>query len=190
MPIPVSWSDRFGREAPLEIEVGSGKGLFLHQASGDQPEHDFVGIEISAKYARFAAARLAKSQRTNACILHGDANKLFREHLTDSSLEAVHVYFPDPWWKDRHIKRRIMNPTFLQLVQKKLRAGGSLHFWTDVEEYFRLSLQVIDESTDLVGPIDVAERAAEHDMDYHTHFERRTRLNEQPVYRSRFEKQH
>jgi tRNA (guanine-N7-)-methyltransferase len=176
----------FDRVARLEIEVGSGKGLFLVNASGENPDRNFLGCEISRKYARFAAARLVRAQRANAIVLHGDARELFHDVLPDSCAAAAHVYFPDPWWKKRHMRRRLLNGPFLMDLERTLEPGGILHFWSDVEEYFRGTLELIAESTKLAGPFDVAERPAEDDMDYRTHFERRMRLHEVPVYRAEF----
>jgi tRNA (guanine-N7-)-methyltransferase len=178
----------FGRVATLEIEVGSGKGLFLSAAAASQPDHDFLGIEIAAKYARYAAARLARRGLRNAAVIHGDAQRLFGELLPDESLAAVHVYFPDPWWKARHKKRRVMNEAFIRDVERTLAPGGTFHFWTDVEEYFATTLKLLAATTRLAGPLAVAERAAEHDLDYRTHFERRMRLHGESVHRAEFTK--
>ena len=131
---------------------------------------------------------LAKHDLANAVMISGDAERIFRELLPDDSLAAVHVYFPDPWWKKRHHKRRVMNPEFLNDVARTLMPGGRLHFWTDVEDYFNATLALIAEHTPLAGPLEVAERPAAHDLDFHTHFERRTRLSALPVYRAEFEK--
>ena len=188
LPSPWKAEELFGRRAPLEVEVGSGKGLFLRSASVDRPDVDFLGIEISRKYARFAAAGLAKRSIGNAIVVVGDAIQIFAEILADESLAAVHVYFPDPWWKKRHKKRRVMQEPLVPDIQRTLRPGGSLHFWTDVEEYFHTSLQVLAEKTQLEGPLQVAEPTSQHDMDYRTHFERRTRMQAQTVYRSEFRK--
>ena len=127
--------------APLEVEVGSGKGLFLRTAAEARPEVNFLGIEIARRYAEFAAAALAKRKLTNAVMVHGDALRVFREFLPDASLAAVHVYFPDPWWKKRHKKRRVLQASLLGDIERTLQPGGTLHFWTDVEEYFHTSLE-------------------------------------------------
>ena len=178
----------FGRQAPLEIEVGSGKGLFLSAAAAGDPAANFLGIEIMGKYARFIAARLVQRELANARIVHGDAQHLFRSWLAADSVRAVHVYFPDPWWKARHKKRRVMSESFVREVERVLEPGGRLHFWTDVAEYFQTALEVIAACTSLGGPHPVKEKLADHDLDYRTHFERRMRLHGEPVHRAEFEK--
>ena len=177
----------FGRVAPLEIEVGSGKGLFMQSACTAFPDRNFLGIEIVRKYAAHCAGRLAKRDLTNGKMLGGDAIKFFIEKLTDGCADAVHVYFPDPWWKKRHHKRRVMNEVFSRQIERVLRPGGELHFWTDVEEYYLGTLELLAAETKLIGPIEVSERSAEHDLDYRTHFERRMRKHSLPVYRSRYQ---
>jgi tRNA (guanine-N7-)-methyltransferase len=187
LPRPWSGTELFGREAPLEVEIGSGKGLFLRQASQLRPEHDFLGVEIADRYARFIAARLARAGIGNARIVHGDGLRVM-EGLPEKALAAVHVYFPDPWWKARHRKRRVMNARFLADVERALVPGGRLHFWTDVEEYYQTALAEIGTNTKLAGPFAVAEKTAEHDLDFRTHFERRMRMHGEAVYRAEFEK--
>jgi len=188
LPRPWRAEAIFGRVAPLEIEVGSGKGLFLRNAAGSQPGTDFLGIEIAHRYARFAAAGLAKAGLTNGRVASADGMRVFAELIPSDSLAAIHVYFPDPWWKKRHRKRRLMNETFLQHIERTLLPGGALHFWTDVEEYFRTTLDLLAAHTRLRGPIAVPETPAEHDLAYRTHFERRMRLSNESVYRAGFRK--
>jgi tRNA (guanine-N7-)-methyltransferase len=186
LPRPFSGEALFGRMATLEVEVGSGKGLFLAQAAEARPTHDFLGIEIAAKYAHYCAAKFARRKLTNARIVHGNSQRLFTEILPDASVAAIHVYFPDPWWKKRHKKRRVLNELFLKNAQRVLVPGGILHFWTDVEEYFQTTLALVAEVTTLAGPFAVAECAPQHDLDFRTHFERRTRLHGEAVYRAEF----
>jgi tRNA (guanine-N7-)-methyltransferase len=188
LPAPWDAAALFGRVGPLEVEVGSGKGLFLRTAAAARPETDFLGIEVAEKYARFAAASLKKAGLGNARVVAADALRVFAERLPDASLAAVHVYFPDPWWKKRHKKRRVMRESFVRDVERVLAPGGRLHFWTDVEEYFRSTLELIAACSRLAGPLDVPERPAQHDLDYRTHFERRVRRHAQPVFRSEFRK--
>jgi len=188
LPRPWDAAALFGRRATLEAEVGTGKGLFLRRAAAANPDTDFLGIEVAKKYAAFAAAGLVKDTLTNAVVVSGDALRVFAELLPDASLAAVHVYFPDPWWKKRHRRRRVMRESFLRDVERTLRPGGSLHFWTDVEEYFQSTLDLLAACTALVGPLPVAETPAEHDMAYRTHFERRVRLASEPVFRAEFRK--
>ncbi len=178
----------FAQSADLEIEIGSGKGLFVLNESGKIPERNFIGNEIAHKYCRFAAYRLAKAERTNAHMLRGDGLKFFRELLPDHCAVAVHVYFPDPWWKERHRRRRVMQPGFIQDLERVLVPGGIFHFWTDVEQYFEETCELMKEHSDLEGPFAVEPSPAEHDMDYRTHFERRMRKNDHDVFRAQFKK--
>jgi tRNA (guanine-N7-)-methyltransferase len=188
LPRPFCAEALFGRVAPLEVEIGSGKGLFLRSAAAARPEVDFLGVEVAVKYAQFAAAGLAKAGLRNAMLVHGDALRLFRELLPDAAVAAVHVYFPDPWWKKRHKKRRVMRESLLSDLQRTLLPGGSLHFWSDVEEYFQTALALLAAHTTLLGPLPVPEEPAQHDMAYRTHFERRVRKANEPVFRAEFRK--
>jgi len=186
LPQPWDAAALFQRSAPLEIEIGSGKGLFLTSSAAQHPGHNFLGMEIADKYARFCAARLAKRELNNARMINADAQRVLAEFLPDRSAIAVHVYFPDPWWKKRHKKRRVMNERSLHQIQRILEPGGTLHFWTDVQEYFHSALELIAAHTQLRGPLEVAEPVSQHDLDFRTHFERRMRLHGQAVYRAEF----
>ncbi|MCG8648722.1 MAG: tRNA (guanosine(46)-N7)-methyltransferase TrmB [Pirellulales bacterium] len=189
LPQRLDSSSLFGNDKPLQIEVGSGKGLFLATASSALPEQNFLGIEIIAKYAAHSAGRLVKAGVDNALMVHGNAEPLFAERIPPQSLEAVHVYFPDPWWKKRHRKRRVVNQTSVAHFSQSLRPGGHLHFWTDVLDYFENTVEMIAEIAPELGvPIPEDETEAKHDLDYRTHFERRSRQHSIPVYRVCYEK--
>jgi tRNA (guanine-N7-)-methyltransferase len=188
LPAQLSSETLFANDQPLEIEVGSGKGLFMETTSGNIPQHNFLGIEIARKYASHAAGKLSRAERTNAIMVCGDAEPLFKERIAAGSLEAVHVYFPDPWWKKRHRKRRVLNETSIANFTKSLRSGGRLHFWTDVLDYFEDTIEMIADIAPQLGvPIPEEEAEASHDLDYRTHFERRSRQHSIPVYRVRYE---
>lgn len=190
--LPQVWNAAaiFGRVAPLEFEIGSGKGMFLAKAASRNDQHDFLGIEIGKKYASFAAATLARAQVQNARIVCGDAAQILRDILPSSSLFAVHIYFPDPWWKRAHRKRRIVREEVVQLVENRLVSGGTLHFWTDVEEYFETGQNTIFEYTSLarveIAQVEIAKNSESITENYSTHFERRTLLQQQQVFRATF----
>jgi tRNA (guanine-N7-)-methyltransferase len=184
LPAPLDPATLFPTPAPVELEVGSGKGLFLASASAAAPERNFLGAEISVGYARLCAGRLATRGADNARIVQGDATFLVRALLPDACLAAMHVYFPDPWWKARHHKRRVLSPAFLEHAGRTIAAGGTLHVWTDVEEYFHEAMAAAAATGLFAAPREETARPAEHDLDYRTHFERRTRLAGAPVWRA------
>jgi tRNA (guanine-N7-)-methyltransferase len=168
--------------------MGSGKGLFMLNAALAHPERNYLGIEVAEKYAAFSAARLARHEIKNGVMISGDGLRLFRELLPDACVAAVHVYFPDPWWKKRHAKRRVMNETFVRDIERVLIPGGSLHFWTDVQDYFEMALPIIAAETKLQGPLAVEEQTPAHDMDYRTNFERRKRKDGLTIWRAEYRK--
>ena len=184
LPSPFDPGSLFSSKAPVELEVGSGKGLFLTTASAQTPDRNFLGAEIAGGYARLCAGRLAAAGRTNARIIHGDATFLVRSMLPDACLGGVHVYFPDPWWKARHRKRRVLSELFLRHAGRVLPPGAILHVWTDVEEYFHESMAFARATGLFNDPRDEEAPPPEHDLDYRTHFERRTRIAGAPVWRA------
>ncbi|MEO1615140.1 MAG: tRNA (guanosine(46)-N7)-methyltransferase TrmB [Planctomycetota bacterium] len=189
IPTPVTSESLFQSDHPLEIEIGSGKGLFLTTEAQRNPDHVFLGVEIIHKYAKHSAARLVKAGISNAKMVAGNAEQLLEHHVPAGSLEALHVYFPDPWWKKRHRKRRVVNERSIVSYFKALRPGGRFHFWTDVLDYFEITIEMIAESMPGFGiPIPEEEMVSRHDLDFRTHFERRSRKNQIPVYRVRYEK--
>jgi tRNA (guanine-N7-)-methyltransferase len=178
----------FGRAAPLEIEFGSGKGLFLRSAAAAHPDVDYLGVELAKRYARHAAAGLVAAAVPNAVVAAGDAAIVMDEVLPEASAAAIHVYFPDPWWKRRHRKRRVLQDTMVRRMERLLAPGGTLHFWTDVLEYFETAQGIVLRETRLQGPFDVPQQQAGDAWDYRTHFERRTRLAGKLVFRCEFRK--
>lgn len=173
------WQTVFGNDRPVEVEVGCGKGLFLLTNALARPEVNFLGIEIVRKYQLFTATRIAKRGLPNVRICCADARSFLRDHVPAGSLQAVHVYFPDPWWKKRHHKRRVFTADFVATVVRALRPNGQLSVATDVEAYFRVMSELIASRPDL-QPFAPPEPG---DRDYMTNFERKARLVGKPVYR-------
>ncbi len=183
---PISWQNLFGNENPVEIEVGSGKGLFLISAATQFPRRNFFGIEIARKFARFTAGRLAKRSLSNARIAYADARRVLTEWVPDSSVAAVHVYFPDPWWKRRHKKRRIFTESFVSHIIRVLAPQGELRVASDVEEYFRRIETVIASHTGLTRLESPMECDPAHDFNYLTNFERKYRKAGKPIWRANY----
>lgn len=177
---PLDFQQIFGNSHPVEIEIGSGKGMFLVAAAIARPGVNFFGIEIERKYALFTASRIARRHLGNAKIACTDARWLLRERIAEASIAALHVYFPDPWWKNRHRKRKLMTPDFAEECARVLQPGGRLHFITDVADYFAATLQMLHEIPELMP--DEPESPAES----LTNFERKYRLEGRPIYRACF----
>ncbi len=126
----------FENSRPVEVEVGTGKGTFLLARARARPELNFLGIEWAKAYCHYSADRIRRAGLTNVRMLRTDATHFFRVCLPDSSIWRVHIYFPDPWPKRRHHRRRSIQPPFLRAVRRTLRYGGQLILVTDHLEYF------------------------------------------------------
>jgi tRNA (guanine-N7-)-methyltransferase len=125
----------FGRRAPLEIEIGSGKARFLIEAARRNPAHDFLGIERALAYYRVCHERLARSGLDNGRVIRADARLFVTGAVAPESVHAFHVYFPDPWPKKRQRKRRLLDGVFLETIASRLEAGGLLRIVTDHPGY-------------------------------------------------------
>jgi tRNA (guanine-N7-)-methyltransferase len=182
-PAPLDWHALFGNDRPVELEVGFGKGLFLLMAASARPDVNFVGIEIIRKYQLFAATRLAKRGLGNVRLACGDGRLFVAQCVAPVSLAAVHVYFPDPWWKKRHHKRRVFTAEFAAACARALQPGGLLHVATDVADYAALVTELMRTVTELTPQPPPSETAPSHDMDYLTNFERKFRKEGKAIYR-------
>jgi len=150
---PLFWPELFGNGAPVELEIGCGKGMFLREAARLHAERNFLGVERAGKYYRCAVERLARAQVPNVRLLRADGLDVLDRWVTAASVSVIHILFPDPWPKTRHRKRRIFRPALLTLAHRALEPGGELHVATDHAEYGSAIRRLLGEHAHLFAPL-------------------------------------
>ena len=163
----------FGRAAPLVMEIGFGNGEQLLFAAGNEPGKNLVGLEVHAPGVGRLLQGAAELGVDNLKAYCHDAVEVLHHEVADASVDEVRIYFPDPWHKKRHHKRRLVQPVFVALLVRKLKPGGLLHLATDWEDYARQMLEVCDAEPRLrnrAGPGGTVERPQWRRQ---THFETR-----------------
>ena len=135
--------DVFGREAPLVLEIGFGMGDATAQIAQTLADHDFIGCEVHEPGVGALLQLLDARQLSNVRIFQHDAVEVLEQMIAPASLSGVHIFFPDPWHKLRHNKRRLIQPAFVAELVQYLRPGGTLHCATDWEPYAQQMLQVL-----------------------------------------------
>ena len=128
-------AELFGRRAPLVLEIGSGMGETTAEIAAAHPETDFIAIEVHGPGVGSLLNRIEAQQLSNLRVIRHDAAEVLEHMIPDGSLAGIHLFFPDPWPKRRHHKRRLVQPAFVALAARKLAAGGSLHAATDWPDY-------------------------------------------------------
>jgi len=142
--VPPDWPSMFGRIAPLGIEVGFGMGHALIDWARNRPDWNLLGVEV---YQPGIGALLLGAEReklTNLRVLEGDAEQAFQCALTAASVDEIRIFFPDPWPKKRHHKRRLIQPEFVRLLATRLKPGGKLLLATDWEPYAQWMLEILE----------------------------------------------
>ncbi|MCC8459656.1 MULTISPECIES: tRNA (guanosine(46)-N7)-methyltransferase TrmB [Photorhabdus] len=134
----------FGREAPVVLEIGFGMGTSLVTMASQNPEKDFLGIEVHAPGVGACLASAEDENIGNLRVMCHDAIEVLENMIPDNSLEMVQLFFPDPWHKARHNKRRIVQPPFAELIRSKLKVGGVFHMATDWQPYAEHMLEVMN----------------------------------------------
>jgi len=132
----IDWSELFGADRAVEIEIGCGKGAFLLDYARAHPEINLLGMENQPRWARWIERRLERTPLANARVLCVDAALVVTHFVRDASVRAYHVYFPDPWWKRRHHKRRLVSGAFAAALFRTLEPRGIVHLATDVAARF------------------------------------------------------
>jgi len=140
---PIDFARVFGRDASVVLEIGFGNGEALAAAAAAHPEIDYLGIEVHRPGAGSLLRRLAAQGMSNVRVMLADAKEVLATRIPDASLSAVHIFFPDPWPKKRHHKRRLVQPDFAGLLSRRLRPGGYVHLATDWRDYAEHMVSVL-----------------------------------------------
>ena len=194
---PIKWKELFGNTHPVEIEIGFGKGRFLLEAAKEFANVNYIGVERAQKYVELTRQRFDKYMQhyavdrksgmfENVRLVWTDANFFLSRYVRDESVNAIHVYFPDPWPKVRQQKRRIFrNQEFLSAISRTLKTDvGRLYVVTDIAEYFNEIQERVATHTDLMPGL--------HNIDVYQHiatnFEMKYELEGREIYRAVYEK--
>lgn len=145
-PAPIDLDRAFGRVAPKVLEIGFGMGETTAAIALAHPERDYLGIEVHTPGVGALLKLIAAHELTNIRIIQHDAVEVLQMMIAPATLDAVHLFFPDPWPKKRHHKRRLVQPPFVELLAARLKPGGTLHAATDWEEYALQMLEVLGAS--------------------------------------------
>lgn len=159
----LDYSKCFGREAPCFLEVGFGSGCSLAVLAQQRREADFIGIETFKPGIGSLLQRIEEEQLANIRIYYGDAVDVLEKCIPDHSLQGIHIFFPDPWPKRRHHKRRLIQAAFVSQAAQKLKKSGCLQLATDWQDYAKEMMRVLSAETslkNLAGPGQFAERSS------------------------------
>jgi len=180
---PLDWNEFFAKPSPqVEIEIGSGKGGFLVEYARLHPEISIMGSEWDATWAIYAGERLDKHHLKNGKMLRGDVFYFLRDRVVDNSVDAFHMYFPDPWPKKKQQKNRLLRPEFLREVARVLKPGKRLFYWgTDHAEYNEVAQEIFAQTPNLQV---LVKNTAEPTEGIMTNFEKKYRKEGRPIYRS------
>ncbi len=180
---PIDWERLFGNDHPVEIDIGCGRGMFLVNAGEKNPDRNYLGLEIDFRAARHGADRLQRRKLDNVKIIGCDATLALDKFIPHSSVEATHVYFPDPWWKKKHRRRRIFTDRLINQMVHVLKSECFVHSWTDVEEYFGVIFNLMSHDKRFITHPTPIEKIPEHELDYLTSFEMKKRKLGSTIYR-------
>jgi len=184
-----SWSALFGNSNPVELELGCGKGRFIIQSARQNPAVNYLGIERSAKFFRILRQRSSAAGLANIRLLRWEAAYFLGKYVPSASVQACHIYFPDPWPKKRHHKRRLINQGFIACVAASLQPGGSLLLATDFADYFEQMLASARACSGLQEVYHKIIAPAEADPEQAaTNYERKYLLQGRTIYKAAYSK--
>lgn len=177
----VDWEAVYGRQGEIEIEIGSGKGSFLIAAAAHRPEANFLSIERARSYVEHLRDRVTRHDLRNVRIVRAEAGPFLAERVVPGSVRGFHIYFPDPWPKKRHRKRRLITPDFVAAAAQAVELGGEIRFVTDHAKYFSAATATFEANSDLA-----AASVLEAEMSDLTNYERKYRAEGRTIYRARY----
>jgi len=148
-PAPLDLDRLFGRKAPTILEIGFGMGETTAAIAQQHPENDYLGVEVHTPGVGSLLARIAELRLGNVRVIQHDAVEVLQTMIAPAALDGVHLFFPDPWPKKRHHKRRLIQPPFAALLASKMKTGALVHACTDWEDYARQMLEVFSAETAL-----------------------------------------
>jgi tRNA (guanine-N7-)-methyltransferase len=179
----IDFDNIFGRPAPVHIEIGTGKAAFLLNQAKARPDLNFLGIERARKYYRYAVDRIGRWGLANVRIIRTDAAQFLAESVPDTSIECFHIYFPDPWPKKRHHKRRFLNPANLEQLLRCLKPAGRIKIATDHADYFEQIEKLFTACTSWLEETDFLPTAGADTGEWvGTNFERKYIKENRPIY--------
>ena len=183
LPAAPPWATVFGRDAPLEVELGFGRPHFLLERAAEAPHHDIVGIEWKGKWPQAVWRKQERGLAGNVRALHGNAWLLFGGLFAEESLQSIYLNFPDPWWKAKHKKRRIVQDSFAALLSSRLQPGGMMLIQTDVASLLEEYLERLEAQPALVNPFGRGRLAARKPVGASSHREKKCRSDGVPIFR-------
>ena len=169
----IDFTRLFGNDKEVFIEIGFGNGESLLQQAKAQPEYNFLGIEVHGPGVGHLIHHAHAEGLHNIRVMRHDAVEVLNNQIADNSVRQVQLFFPDPWHKKRHHKRRIIKPEFIQLIRQKLKPGGTFHMATDWENYAEQMLEQMDEAEGFSNTAGTGQYSATKGFRCETKFERR-----------------
>jgi tRNA (guanine-N7-)-methyltransferase len=163
----------FGRRAPRILEIGFGNGESLAEIAHNHPENDYLGIEVHRPGVGHLLMKIEELGLTNLRVMSDDAVEILEQQIPDIALDALYLFFPDPWHKKKHHKRRQVQPAWAELVRRKLKVGGRLHMATDWENYAEQMRDVLNAAAGFRNTSPGNDYVTKPDYRPETKFERR-----------------
>jgi len=183
-----SWHHLFGNDAPLELEIGMGRSHFLFERAKAAAHHNIIGIEWKGEWVRQARKRAEREKVANVQAIYGNAWQLVPYIFESDSLDQIILNFPDPWWKKKHHKRKVINDDFVNILVSKLRSGGRIYLATDVHHLFEEYIERLESHPQLVNLAGPRQNYGENPQHARSHREKKCVAEGAAIYRAWVEK--